>query len=167
MLSRDEIIATLGRTFISGFATSNITFSLFTTAMSEFPTLTLEEFQNAIKDVSQFELESKKDQQRHFIFKLIETNNELLDELHADGISSEDKKLYTETIDENKLSLLGQFGRVESINSELVERGLMSVENKEKEEQNLLDDINKLDKSVQKEEKSEQLEENEETGVML
>jgi len=47
----------------------------------ELPSLTLEEFKNAIKDISQFELETKKQEQKHFIFKLIETNNELLNEI--------------------------------------------------------------------------------------
>ncbi|KAI5966105.1 hypothetical protein CANMA_003351 [Candida margitis] len=141
--------------------------------MSEFPTLTLDEFCKAIKDISQFELESKKDQQRHFILKLVETNNELLDELNREGTSSEDKTLYTETIDENRRSLLEQIGRVASINSELVERRLISTEEKDKEEQKLLDEINKADKSANKiiepkiVEVEEAEEEKEEEGVVL
>ena len=48
---------------------------------TQFPTLTLEEFKTAIQDISQFELESK-NQQKHFIFKLIDTNNELWQEIN-------------------------------------------------------------------------------------
>ncbi|CCG23961.1 hypothetical protein CORT_0E03730 [Candida orthopsilosis Co 90-125] len=134
--------------------------------MSELPTLTSEQFRKAIKDVSQFELKSKKEQQRHFIFRLVETNNELFDELNAEEISSEDRKLYTETIDENKMSLIEQINRVESINSELVERGLMSGEEKEKEERNLLDEINNVDKGARKGDESKNVA-IEEEGVML
>lgn len=134
--------------------------------MSELPTLTLEQFRKAIKDVSQFELKSKKEQQRHFIFRLVETNNELFDELNAEEISSEDRKLYTETIDENKMSLIEQINRVESINLELVERGLMSGEEKEKEERNLLDKINNVDKGARKGDESKNVA-IEEEGVML
>lgn len=134
--------------------------------MSELPTLTLEQFRKAIKDVSQFELKSKKEQQRHFIFRLVETNNELFDELNAEEISSEDRKLYTETIDENKMSLIEQINRVESINLELVERGLMSGEEKEKEERNLLDEINNVDKGARKGDESKNVA-IEEEGVML
>lgn len=134
--------------------------------MSELPTLTLEQFRKAIKDVSQFELKSKKEQQRHFIFRLVETNNELFDELNTEEISSEDRKLYTETIDENKMSLIEQINRVESINLELVERGLMSGEEKEKEERNLLDKINNVDKGARKGDESKNVA-IEEEGVML
>lgn len=134
--------------------------------MSELPTLTLEQFRKAIKDVSQFELKSKKEQQRHFILRLVETNNELFDELNTEEISSEDRKLYTETIDENKMSLIEQINRVESINLELVERGLMSGEEKEKEERNLLDEINNIDKGAHKGDESKNVAVEEE-GVML
>ncbi|RCK59354.1 hypothetical protein Cantr_07354 [Candida viswanathii] len=57
---------------------------------SELPTLTLEEFKQAIKEISQFELETKKDEQKHFIFKLIETNNELLEEINKLKAKKED-----------------------------------------------------------------------------
>lgn len=134
--------------------------------MSEPPTLTLEQFRKAIKDVLQFELESKKEQQRHFILKLVETNNELFDELNAEATSPEDGKLYAETIEENKMSLLEQISRVESINLELVERGLMSSEDKSKEEQKLLDEINNTDKSTQKAE-PKIVEDEKEGGIML
>lgn len=129
----------------------------------EFPTLTLDEFRKAIKDVSQFELEAKKDQQRNFILRLVETNNELLDQLNTE-ISSDDKKLYTETINENKHHLIEQISRVESLNLELVARGLMRNEEKEKDERNLLDEINTLDKSKNS---LTQAKVEEEEGVML
>lgn len=129
----------------------------------EFPTLTLDEFRKAIKDVSQFELEAQKDQQRNFILRLVETNNELLDQLNTE-ISSDDKKLYTETINENKHHLIEQISRVESLNLELVARGLMRNEEKEKDERNLLDEINTLDKSKNS---LTQAKVEEEEGVML
>lgn len=97
---------------------------------------------------------------------MVETNNELFDELNTEEISSEDRKLYTETIDENKMSLIEQINRVESINLELVERGLMSGEEKEKEERNLLDEINNIDKGAHKGDESKNVAVEEE-GVML
>ncbi|KAL6451904.1 hypothetical protein SBY92_003212 [Candida maltosa Xu316] len=116
----------------------------------EFPTLTLEEFKTAIKEVSQFELENKKEQQKHFIFKLIETNNELLQEIDKlkndeSEEAKSDLKLYQETILENKHSLLEQIARVESINDELIRRHLISEQVKKQDEEKLLNDINEKD----------------------
>lgn len=111
---------------------------------TQFPTLTLEEFKTAIQDISQFELESKKNQQKHFIFKLIDTNNELWQEINnikqlQDLSSFENKEnliLYQETLWENKHSLLEQIARIESINDELIRRNLISEQDKLQEELN-------------------------------
>ncbi|KAF6071365.1 hypothetical protein FOB64_001111 [Candida albicans] len=106
---------------------------------TQFPTLTLEEFKTAIQDISQFELESKKNQQKHFIFKLIDTNNELWQEINnikqlQDSSSFENKEnliLYQETLWENKHSLLEQIARIESINDELIRRNLIKINKKD------------------------------------
>ena len=117
---------------------------------TQFPTLTLEEFKTAIQDISQFELESK-NQQKHFIFKLIDTNNELWQEINnikqlQDLSSFENKEnliLYQETLWENKHSLLEQIARIESINDELIRRNLISEQDKLQEETKLMEEINK------------------------
>ncbi|CQB89878.1 Uncharacterised protein [Chlamydia trachomatis] len=120
---------------------------------TQFPTLTLEEFKTAIQDISQFELESKKNQQKHFIFKLIDTNNELWQEINnikqlQDLSSFENKEnliLYQETLWENKHSLLEQIARIESINDELIRRNLISEQDKLQEKTKLMEEINKKD----------------------
>ena len=117
---------------------------------TQFPTLTLEEFKTAIQDISQFELESKKST-KHFIFKLIDTNNELWQEINnikqlQDLSSFENKEnliLYQETLWENKHSLLEQIARIESINDELIRRNLISEQDKLQEETKLMEEINK------------------------
>lgn len=142
---------------------------------SEIHTLTLEEFKNAIKDISQFELETKKQEQKHFIFKLIETNNELLDEINkikskkdnARFEEKEDMVFFQETILENKNYLLEQIARVESINAELVNRNLISEQEKKNDIDNLFKDINSKDieANKQSEEETKPIEESE--GVYL
>lgn len=144
---------------------------------SELPSLTLEEFKNAIKDISQFELETKKQEQKHFIFKLIETNNELLNEIKKlkekkDGATFEDKEdliFFQETIMENKNYLLEQIARVESINNELVSRSLISEQDKKNDEDKLINDINSKDLEGNKKPEQEEnaLKEEEEEGIYL
>lgn len=144
---------------------------------SELPSLTLEEFKNAIKDISQFELETKKQEQKHFIFKLIETNNELLNEIKKlkekkDGATFEDKEdliFFQETIMENKNYLLEQIARVESINNELVSRSLISEQDKKNDEDKLINDINSKDLEDNKKPEQEEnaLKEEEEEGIYL
>ncbi|KAI5955268.1 hypothetical protein KGF54_001829 [Candida jiufengensis] len=119
--------------------------------MSEYPNLSSYQFQTAIKDISEQELIQKKEQQIKFILKLIETNNELKKELTNKNISNEDSELYNGIIDENKLSLIEQVGRVENMNRELVERGILNETNKEKEEKKLMEDIDRLNKQEEKE----------------
>lgn len=115
--------------------------------MSTYPILTQEQFKDAIKDISQYELEAKKAQQLAFIFKLIDTNNELHRELSTDGndesLSPDDVKLYKETIDENKESLLNQIERIHLINIELVRRGILNESKASAEEKKLHDDVKK------------------------
>lgn len=148
------------------------------TSMSpELPSLTLEEFKNAIKDISQFELETKKQEQKHFIFKLIETNNELLNEIKKlkekkDDATFEDKEdliFFQETIMENKNYLLEQIARVESINNELVSRSLISEQDKKNDEDKLINDINSKDLEGNKKPEQEEnaLKEEEEEGIYL
>lgn len=144
---------------------------------SELPSLTLEEFKNAIKDISQFELETKKQEQKHFIFKLIETNNELLNEIKKlkekkDGATFEDKEdliFFQETIMENKNYLLEKIARVESINNELVSRSLISEQDKKNDEDKLINDINSKDLEDNKKPEQEEnaLKEEEEEGIYL
>lgn len=144
---------------------------------SELPSLTLEEFKNAIKDISQFELETKKQEQKHFIFKLIETNNELLNEIKKlkekkDDATFEDKEdliFFQETIMENKNYLLEQIARVESINNELVSRSLISEQDKKNDEDKLINDINSKDLEGNKKPEQEEnaLKEEEEEGIYL
>ncbi|KAI3405567.2 hypothetical protein KGF56_001585 [Candida oxycetoniae] len=127
--------------------------------MVMYPSLSSQQFREALKDISQFELEFKKKQQLTFIFKLIDTNNELHQELlksesghNSSGtveLSPEDAKLYKETIDENKVALLEQIERVQSINDELVQRGFLSPSQKGKEEKKLMEDIKEKEKGVE------------------
>ncbi|CAK9442316.1 uncharacterized protein LODBEIA_P60590 [Lodderomyces beijingensis] len=116
--------------------------------MSEYPTLSLVQFRTALQDISQLELESKIHQQLTFIFKLVETNNELAKEIASGEASAEDAQMYRETIEENKSSLVEQIARVESIYSEFVERGLISSDEKVAREKRLLDEINERDDEV-------------------
>ena len=144
---------------------------------SELPSLTLEEFKNAIKDISQFELETKKQEQKHFIFKLIETNNELLNEIkklkekkdEATFEEKEDLIFFQETIMENKNYLLEQIARVESINNELVSQSLISEQDKKNDEDKLINDINSKDLEDNKKPEQEEnaLKEEEEEGIYL
>ena len=144
---------------------------------SELPSLTLEEFKNAIKDISQFELETKKQEQKHFIFKLIETNNELLNEIkklkekkdEATFEEKEDLIFFQETIMENKNYLLEQIARVESINNELVSQSLISEQDKKNDEDKLIHDINSKDLEGNKKPEQEEntLKEEQEKGIYL
>lgn len=142
---------------------------------SEIHTLTLEEFKNAIKDISQYELETKKQEQKHFIFKLIETNNELLDEINKikskkDNATFEEKEdmvFFQETILENKNYLLEQIARVESINTELVNRNLISEQEKKIDIDNLFKDINSKDIEANKQLEEETKNTEESEGVYL
>ncbi|CAI5759510.1 unnamed protein product [Candida verbasci] len=120
----------------------------------ELPSLTLDEFIIAIKDVSQLELQNKKKEQLHFIFKLIETNNELNEEIKIETKNElneeikietnnkDDLQYYKETIVENKHYLLQQLARIKAINSELVNRGLLNEQTKKNEELKLINEIN-------------------------
>ncbi|KAI5965601.1 uncharacterized protein KGF55_000963 [Candida pseudojiufengensis] len=114
--------------------------------MSEFPSLSSIQFQKAIREISDHELNQKKQQQLVFIFKLIETNNELKLELKKPDITNEDQDLYNDIINENKLSLFEQIGRIENLNNELVNRGLLNEIEKDNEEEKMMKDIEELSK---------------------
>ncbi|KAG7665986.1 uncharacterized protein J8A68_000416 [[Candida] subhashii] len=112
----------------------------------------LRQFVTAIGKVSDFELDSKKSEQTSLLFKLIDTNNQLLEEInqlqsqdHITHDMQEDLDLYRETILENKQVLLDQIARIQAINDELVTRGIMNRDSKLREEQKLLDDIAEKD----------------------
>lgn len=112
----------------------------------------LRQFVTAIGKVSDFELDSKKSEQTSLLFKLIDTNNQLLEEInqlqsqdHITHDMQEDLDLYRETILENKQVLLDQIARIQAINDELVTRGIMNRDSKLREEQKLLDHIAEKD----------------------
>lgn len=135
------------------------------TNINMITTFSLSHFISAIAKVSDFELDSKKSEQTSLLFKLIDTNNELLQEIkqlenhnHITHDMQEDLNLYRQTVLENKQVLLEQIARIQAINDELVTRGIMSRDTKLKEEQKLVDDIA---------EKDAQTKESQEEGVYL
>lgn len=87
--------------------------------------ITLEHFQKALKDLSDENLESVRNQLQLSLRKLHETNDELAQEIKTTK-DAEDLKIYNETISENKVVIKNQKERLTVLEAELTLRGISS-----------------------------------------
>ncbi|KAK6203623.1 uncharacterized protein RJT21DRAFT_119788 [Scheffersomyces amazonensis] len=118
--------------------------------------ISITEFTRAITELHQDVLESIKKQLVTSLTKLIQTNNELQDEITSirrqlsvndtnELELDEDLKLYAETIGENRVVIEEQKSRISAVLNELVTRGLLSDANRIKEEGTIFNELSVKD----------------------
>lgn len=83
------------------------------------------QFQEALRDLSDENLEAVRIQLQVSLRKLRETNAELANEIESTTVLN-DLKIYEETIDENEVVIENQTERLASLEEELAKRGVIS-----------------------------------------
>lgn len=105
-----------------------------------FQPIQLREFKQAITEIPVEELESTKTQLSHSLKRLKDSNKlmqELLDKIENNALETEeekfynqdpgsDKKVYEDSIRENNVVIENQVARLELLNNEIIERGLVA-----------------------------------------
>lgn len=87
--------------------------------------ITLDHFRDALKDLSDENLESIRGQLQLSLRKLRETNDELAHEIKATE-DADDLKIYHDTIVENEVVIKNQTERYKVLETELAKRGVSS-----------------------------------------